>query len=210
MSLYDELKSVLGRSVVIHEKNDTGLPPFGLAGDPIAAGVIGLFDPDAQLATEGDSNGALPPEVPEISRVMCYLRGDLEGPVLIEKEILDTRASFSASLTPIEPASSDEVHSFHFHQYGDLSNVGDIWQFSKLNVRLSVQCGEHALFSPVRNLNLFLPKSQITELLIGRDESVVKFCESFNVDADLKDFVGRSLTIHGGPTCVLHHVLPAP
>ena len=81
-------------------------------------------------------NGAIAPTNPGVDRVMCYVRGDFDGPVLVQKQFLSTQASVSARLSLATEATADIVHSFHFHEYGDLDNVGDIWQYSQVNVGL--------------------------------------------------------------------------
>ena len=130
MSLYDPIKSILGRAVVVHESEDTGAPPFGLAGDPIAAGVVGRFNTDAS----GDENAASPPTNPLVERVMCYLRGEFDGPALLEKKFMAAEASISARIVPAVAPTEDVLHSFHFHKFGELADVGDIWQYAKVNV----------------------------------------------------------------------------
>ena len=128
MSLYDSEKSIIGRSVVVHEYEDTGEPPFGLAGEPIAAGAIGIGNPGS------DDNGATAPTNPAVTKVMCYLRGDFDGPVTLNKKILSTNATLSATLT-LAAISTAINHSFHFHEFGDINNSGPVWQASSIEVR---------------------------------------------------------------------------
>ena len=46
------------------------------------------------------------------------------------------------------------------------------------------------------------PLPQVSQLPVPAGSEEVFFCKSFEVTADLKDFVGRILTVHSGPTCV--------
>jgi Cu/Zn superoxide dismutase len=134
MSLYDAEKSILGRSVVVHENEDTGEQPYGQAGSPIAAGVIGLFNPAADADTTEDTNGAVAPTSPSVTAVMCYLHGDFEGPVLLERGLLDTQADMTVVLQPAAAATEAVTHSFHFHVYANKDMHGVVWQSDYLEV----------------------------------------------------------------------------
>ncbi len=66
MSLSDGLRSIVGRTVVVHRNRDDGSQPFGNAGMPEAYGVIGLASTAA-----GTTNGAVAPSVPHVTKIMC-------------------------------------------------------------------------------------------------------------------------------------------
>ena len=52
MSLTDPLRSIIGRTVIVHQRVDDGGQPYGNAGNPEAYGVIGI------ASTVGTTNGA--------------------------------------------------------------------------------------------------------------------------------------------------------
>ena len=63
MSLKDDLRSILGRTIVVHTAPDDGSQPYGNAGPPMAYGVIGIG------AMEG--NEAMAPNKPYVDKIIC-------------------------------------------------------------------------------------------------------------------------------------------
>ena len=62
MDLSSDLRSIVGRAIVIHTLADDGNPKTtGNAGGPLAMGVIGI----AAVRTAGDTNDAAAPNIPE-------------------------------------------------------------------------------------------------------------------------------------------------
>ena len=69
MSLSDSLRSIIGRTVLIHANVDDGTHPYGNAGPPIAYGVLGIASSDS------GANAAKAPSVPEVDKVICTFEG---------------------------------------------------------------------------------------------------------------------------------------
>ena len=127
MSLADPLRSIIGRTVVVHAERDDGLPPYGNAGGPEAYGVIGLASTPV-----GTSNSALAPTVPHVTKVICTF----EGASTVGGQANNVGSvSGSALLHLLEPhqpgvvrmqarllgLQRDSTHSFHFHEWGDMT-----------------------------------------------------------------------------------------
>ena len=70
MSLADPLRSIVGRTVLIHSERDDGSQPYGNAGAPEAYGVIGIAS-----APAGAANAAQAPSVPTVTKVICTFEG---------------------------------------------------------------------------------------------------------------------------------------
>ncbi|KAJ8611726.1 hypothetical protein CTAYLR_009195 [Chrysophaeum taylorii] len=58
VSVSDALRSVVGRSLVVHELADDGLPPFGNSGGAVAAAVIEVADPRYYGVSENHATAA--------------------------------------------------------------------------------------------------------------------------------------------------------
>ena len=65
MSLTDKLRSIVGRTLVVHQQTDDGSQPYGNAGGPEAFGVIGLSSPGVAAPS------AKAPEIPHVTKLMC-------------------------------------------------------------------------------------------------------------------------------------------
>jgi len=126
MSLSSDLKSIVGRAVLVHMGNDTGIQPYGNAGGPAAAGVIGLMNTEA----DDDNNDALGPDVPAADSLVCVFSGDdgLYGEFLVTNQFAspDLRVQFNISNLP------EGDYTMAIHTYGDLSDedggkIGDVW-----------------------------------------------------------------------------------
>ena len=66
MSLKDGLRSIVGRAVLVHSREDDGTQPYGNAGPPEAYGVIGIAS-----TADGATNEATAPSIPEVDKVIC-------------------------------------------------------------------------------------------------------------------------------------------
>ena len=62
MSLTDSMRSIVGRTVLVHSERDDGSQPYGNAGVPEAYGVIGL-------ASTAALNNAQAPQLPPVTKV---------------------------------------------------------------------------------------------------------------------------------------------
>ena len=176
MSLAHPLRSIIGRTVLIHANQDDGGQPYGNAGPPEAYGVIGLAS-----TPEGSTNGALAPTVPKVTKVICTF----EPPNAI---------TGSALLTLLEPDEPDKVraqarltgltagstHSFHFHEWGDMrpgEALGAIYNEAAIVVEeLHVDDDGFGILD-----------AKFTSGAATQPEALLRH-------------VGRSLTIHDGPT----------
>ena len=144
MSLSDKLRSIVGRSIAIHNRTDStpDITQFGLgdAGPAIAFGTIGITAPAAALppatatSTSGDTNVAAPPGKPQAEKTICIFRknvGTASGGGVNQN--IEGRAIVSIDLSKKLAGASDYcnmrvemigveqgVKSFHFHDHGDL------------------------------------------------------------------------------------------
>ena len=213
MSLTDPLRSIVGRVVVVHANedkpcsevtgsNDPDLQqkcntelqvvcnqeqlqvfcneqpggPYGRAGGPIAYGVIGI------AAKAG--NAPLAPKTPKVDKIICKFEKD--------NELAPTAPHGEALLTLLEPERPGVVrmqakinglkensdHSFHFHEYGDMTadmngGLGAISSSNQVNVDM---------------------------IWVNEAGTALYDVEYTVATSDLVEHVGRSLTIHDGPT----------
>ena len=180
MSLEDSLRSIVGRSVSIHQNPDNGTSPWGFAGPQVAWGVVGIANPD-DFGSSQSTNPAVPADNVHVSHLVCHFRGTLDGvstqnvkgTILIHKDqIGSTEVKLYGKLSGL----SKGTHSFHFHEWGSLSSVGNIYE---------------------PNGEVLLVESSTLE--VPADNAEFKFTSTFSADT-LALHVGRSLTIHDGPT----------
>ena len=176
MSLSDPLRSIVGRTVLIHSNEDDGSQPYGNAGAPEAYGVIGI--------AVGGSNAAQAPIRPAVDKVICTFEpgtGAGAGSALAGQALLTIQeylkpgvVRFQARLTGLAKGAS---HSFHFHEYGDMT----------------VGLGAGVL-GPIYNAKgIVVDSLSVNTLGVGLID--LEFPSS-----SLLDHVGRSLTIHEGPS----------
>jgi len=176
MSLTDPLRSIVGRVVVVHMNEDDGSQPYGGAGAPVAYGVIGI------AAKAG--NAPLAPNTPKVDKIICKFEKD--------NELAPTAPHGVALLTLLEPERPGVVrmqakidglkqnsdHSFHFHEYGDMTadmngGLGAIYSSNQVNVDM---------------------------IWVNEAGTALYDVEYTVATSDLVEHVGRSLTIHDGPT----------
>ena len=181
MSLEDSLRSIIGRAVSIHQNPDNGTSPWGFAGPQVAWGVVGIANPADFGASSSDENPSVCADATHVSDMVCHFRGTLDGAstrnvrgtVLLQKpEIGSDTVTMYGKLSGL----SKGAHSFHFHEWGSISNVGDI--FEPVDEVLMV--GSSTLDVPV-------------------DNEEFRFTGTFTADT-MARHIGRSLTIHDGPT----------
>jgi Cu-Zn family superoxide dismutase len=169
MSLSDPLKSILGRAVLIHLGNDTGVQPYGNAGGPAASGVIGLLNTD----DDNDPNEAVGPDVPPVDQLMCLLVGeDIRGEVLVTNKFSspDLRVQFNIS------GLAEGDYTLSLHTYGDLTDpdggsIGDVWSSD-------------------------LPSSYAFS--VGSNEDTVAYDRTWDTLDSLRDAIGRACALHAG------------
>lgn len=173
LSLSNALKSIVGRAVLVHMGNDTGVQPYGNAGGPKAAGVIGVMNTDE----DGDTNEAVGPDVPAADRLGCVLAGGdgVAGELLVSNLFSseDLRVQFNISGLP----KGD--YTVAIHTYGDLTDenggsIGDVWSSD-------------------------LPTT--FDFSVSGDQSdagSVAFDGSFDKAASLRDAIGRACALHAG------------
>ena len=181
MSLEDSLRSIIGRAVSIHQNPDNGTSPWGYAGPQVAWGVVGIANPADFGGSSSDANPAVCADSSHVSDMVCHFRGTLDGAstqnvrgtVLLRKpEIGSNTVTMYGKLSGL----SRGHHSFHFHEWGSISNVGDIYEPSEEVLMV----GSSTLDVPV-------------------DNEEFRFTGTFTADT-LARHIGRSLTIHNGPT----------
>ena len=174
MSLSHNLRSIVGRTVLIHANEDDGSQPYGNAGKPEAYGVIGI--------AAVTPNAAVAPQVPPVDKVICTFEGGtgsgaglaIKGSALLSmQEYLNPGVvRFQARLTGMKKGAT---HSFHFHEYGDMT--------------VGVAAGA---LGPIYNAEGIVVESlSVNSLGVGLIDL------EFSSDSLLKH-VGRSLTIHSG------------
>ena len=135
MSLADPLRSIVGRTVMIHSNPDDGTQPYGNAGPPEAYGVIGLASTAA-----GATNAAEAPSVPHVTKVICTFErstssttnptidgqpasvpaGEVVGSALLTLQEPD-RPNVVRMQARLQGLNSGSTHSFHFHTWGDMT-----------------------------------------------------------------------------------------
>jgi len=178
MSLSHSLRSIVGRTVVFHSLRDDGSPPFGNAGVPQAYGVIGMARP-----ADGVTNAVQAPTVPVVDKIICTFEGAyaglpattsaaaVSGSALLQ--LLPERTGVVKMEARIDGLSRDNTHSFHFHQWGDMTVA-------------------HTLLGPIYQSNAIAVDAISVDAL-----GVAYFQAEFSSDS-LLQHVGRSLTIHAG------------
>jgi len=180
MSLRHTLRSIIGRVVVVHELRDDGGQPYGNAGSPIAFGVIGLGNPQTLGQT---ANTAQAPTTPAVSKIACNFEptglNSVEGYALLTLlepcEPSSCKARMQANLRGLTAGSE---HSFHFHEWGDMTRdfsvpgeLGEIYHSQGVDVEeIEVLSNGEAQYDVIFNTR------------------------------NLVQHVGRSLTVHAGPT----------
>ena len=180
MSLEDDLRSIIGRAVSIHQNPDNGTSPWGFAGPQVAWGVVGIANPD-DFGSSQTENPAISANAAHVSDIVCHFRGTLDGvstqnvrgTVLIQKpEIGSDSVTMYGKLRGL----SSGAHSFHFHEWGSISAVGDIYEPEDEVLMVSS-----------------------STLDVPADNEEFTFSGTFTANT-LARHVGRSLTIHDGPT----------
>jgi len=177
MSLSDPLRSIVGRSVVVHTAVDNGEQPYGGAGPPQAYGLIGIAAPDAST---GPVNAAVAPNIPKVTKIVCTFEEspatEIEGFALLTLLEPDqpNRVRMQALLSGLE---ANNEFSFHFHTSGDMTvpytELGAVYSTNNIEV-------EHLFSDGVGNATY----NSYYDLQEG---------------GGLLDHVGRSLTVHAGP-----------
>jgi Cu-Zn family superoxide dismutase len=133
MSLSSSLKSIVGRAVLVHLGNDTGVQPYGNASGPAAAGVIGLMNTEL----DDDNNEAMGPDAPPADKLVCVFAGDddISGTLLVTNAFSspDFRVQFNIS------GLSEGEYSLTINTYGDLTEadgdrIGPLWSWSSSDV----------------------------------------------------------------------------
>jgi len=170
---------------------------FGAAGPAIAGGIVGRMNPN--LASDGKTPlGEVDETKPAkgTSQISCYLRatanaGDnaIGGEALIIQNIGTKEVDLQAKLTH-GATMAGLSYSFHFHDYGDLRllsppdgdnrRVGYIYKEGQADDILTLKTLE---IPAGQTKTYILEKYTLPDGISGVDE-----------------YVGRSLTIHSGPT----------
>lgn len=181
MSLTDPLRSIVGRAVVIHEKRDDGSPEGGgNAGGPLAYGIIGIA-----AVSDNDNNIAVTASQPVSESAVCEFQTFDENKDKVIGSIRMTRHALAGGnkITVKGTVSGMKAgqHSFHFHEHGDMSSEG--------TAALAT--------NPVYKVNA-LPFDKIT-VASALAPTEVNMIFDTTTD-DFRDLIGRSLTIHDGPS----------
>lgn len=191
MSLTDGLRSIVGRVVVVHSAADDGSQPYGKAGVPEAYGVIGLAKPPPSDL----NNNALAPQVPKVTKVICTFE---QPPAADPSESVTApvgtglTVTGSVLLTLQEPKQPGVVrmqailqgmvasgaHSFHFHEWGDMTADPTV----------------AGALGPIYEANAIA----VSSLTINAQG--IGYVDIDFTSPTLLQHVGRSLTIHSGPT----------
>lgn len=182
MSLTDKLRSIVGRTVIIHQGEDDGSQPFGNAGGPEAFGVIGL------ASSTSSSPIAKAPEIPHITKIMCAFQPPPSSASTSDAPSGTPAVVGSTLLTLLEPTRPNTVrlqariagltegstHSFHFHEFGDMTVDINSGELGEIYTDEGIQIDTISFRGNVGMLDLEF--------------------ESFS----LQRHVGRSITIHQG------------
>lgn len=169
--------------------------PYGAAGPAIAGGVVGRMNPNA--ATDGktpttDVDATKPPT--GIIQISCFLRATTDaakkvgGDALIIQKLGTNSVTMKAKLS--HGTSMGGSYSFHFHDYGDLRP-------------LVPPSGDKRRVGAIYKENTPSDIVSLKELKIAMNTAETRLVETFNLPAGVKgvdEYIGRSLTIHSGPT----------
>jgi Cu/Zn superoxide dismutase len=201
MGLNDALRSIVGRSLAIHERKDSvvGITDNGLgdAGPALAYGTVGITAPGVALpgapaasSSTSDTNIAAPPGKPAADKAICIFRKnvgnintDIEGKAIISIDLTKklSGATDYCNMRAELSGLSEGVRSFHFHDHGDLRYglTSDATLKSKL-------------IGPIHNSNKLSVSSWNVPASLKQVYSTA--CTL----GDVAELVGRSLTVHSG------------
>ena len=182
MDLSSDLRSIVGRAIVIHTLADDGNPKTtGNAGGPLAMGVIGI----AAVGT-ADTNDAAAPNIPAPDKVTCVFdaaskaaNNGIFGKVVLSKHIFNPTATLHAEVYGL---AAGTLHSWHFHRNGDLSGSGT--GFTNLGAIYEGPDGAQIKLETFAGAGLTSPSY---------------FAGTYTM-TEFRSHVGTSLTIHSGPT----------
>jgi len=183
MSLTDAKRSVVGRSVVVHERADDGSQPFGNAGSAMAFGIIGI----AAVAGD-DTNVAIAPSAYPLEQAICVFQPVATGTLGAGMALLTFVPDYIAGnsqlkLQALVSGLPVGKHSFHFHDFGDLSVgvepgvLGAVYSDNSIEI-------EHLQVESVGSSTRYEHYAAVPS-----HESVAHH-------------IGRMLTIHNGPDLV--------
>jgi Cu/Zn superoxide dismutase len=202
MSLSNGLRSVVGRSVAIHLREDkvTTVTEHGLgdAGPAIAYGTVGIVAPGAALpgstatsSSTADTNLASPPSVPAPEKTVCIFRTnvgtalnkDMAGKAIIAIDLAKklTGAADYCNMRVEMTGLLTGVRSFHFHQHGDLRY--GMTTDSTLKTML---------IGPIHNSDKLTVKEWNVQ------STTPSIFETSCTLGDVSELIGRSLTVHEG------------
>ena len=201
MSLSNDLRSVIGRSVAIHTREDSTaavtINGLGDAGPAIAYGTVGITAPGAALPSgtatsqTTDTNVAAPPASPPADKTVCIFRSNIgtslntgiSGKAIISIDLnkklqgLTDYCNMRVEMTGLTAGT----RSFHFHKNGDLRYglTADGTLKTKL---IGAIYNSNKLEVKEWNIQSVNPSIFETPCTMG----------------DVSELVGRSLTIHEG------------
>lgn len=169
---------------------------FGAAGPAIAGGVVGRMNPNADdgITPTGKTDNTKPAD--GATEISCFLRATedagantIGGEVLIVQRIGTKQVDLQYKLNHGATMGGKD-YSFHFHDYGDLRRVappnGDQRRVGKI-------------YKEDSGDDIFTLKT----LKIAGGAKQTYASDSYTLPDGLQgaaDFVGRSLTIHSGPS----------
>jgi len=174
MSLKDGLRSIVGRAVLVHSREDDGTQPYGNAGPPEAYGVIGIAS-----TADGATNEATAPSIPEVDKVICTFEASdtstITGSALLTLLVPDRPGvvHLTARLQGLQPNAE---HSFHFHTWGDMT--------------VDMNGGQLG--------SIYSENGIVVEELTVNEQGIGLIDQEFESET-LLQHVGRALTLHEGP-----------
>eukprot|EP01080_Neovahlkampfia_damariscottae_P011166 gene11166-3987_t len=104
------INSVLGRAVVVHEKNDDGAGATGNAGSKLGSCVIGSVDTLPSL-----------PTCPKPGKASVLLKGTKGNEGISGKIYLNFDGQNTHITGTVSGLNANSIHGFHIHQFGDIS-----------------------------------------------------------------------------------------
>jgi len=170
--------------------------PFGGAGPAIAGGIVGRMNPNkANDGITSTRNVDVTKPAASISEISCYMRavkdaGDksIGGEVLIVQTPLTKNVQLQAKLVHASTMGGKE-YSFHFHDYGDLRLLEPADKDKRRVGQIYNEGKEEDII-----------KLKVLKIPQGKTKTV--FAQKYTLPDNVKgvaEYVGRSLTIHGGP-----------
>lgn len=178
--------SVIGRTLILHERKDDGTGEAGNAGARIGQCVIGIAE-----TKDNKARGQAAAEERKTRQALCELRSDdgrVYGRVAFEQPAdRDTPVAVRARICGMAPNSK---HGFHIHEYGDLSGESIV---AKVGSHFNPQGKKHGL-PPSKDRHV----GDMGNLVVQEDGVAQFFEANFDLITLHGDHsvIGRAVVVH--------------